>query len=36
MIFVNEETITWNSWLLTVTQTTLVVGVATAVLATAI
>lgn len=36
MIFENEETITWNSWLLTVTQATLVIGVATAVLATAI
>lgn len=36
MIFENEETIAWNSWLLTVTQATLVTGVATAVLATAI
>jgi hypothetical protein len=36
MIFENEETIALNSWLLTVTQATLVVGVAAAVLATAI
>ncbi|WP_248518011.1 hypothetical protein [Salinarchaeum laminariae] len=36
MILENEETIAWNSWLLTVTQATLVIGVATAVLATAI
>lgn len=36
MIYENEETIAWNSWLLTVTQATLVTGIAAAVLATAI
>ena len=36
MIYENAETIAWNSWLLTITQATLVLGIASAVLATAI